>query len=362
MSLTIPFLPRNSSFDFLHRNYRIVEYVGKGQFGNAFKVENIVDGRIWLAKCIDLSQMDEDDKKRSLQEAEIMRSVNNPFVIKCHESFIHDDVYLVIIMEFCEQGDIKALIDSCISTGTYLPENTILTWSAQLAAGLSYLHNECRIIHRDIKPSNIFIRESGDVVIGDFGISRIMQGVTMPFTLTSIGTPQYMSPEMCENKPYAYKSDMWSFGCVLYELTSLRPPFLGDSLLSLAWNISFQEVEPLPDCYSMSLFSLITKLLSRDPRLRPDPMEVLDCELLAGYILPYSESELGKDIEQYVENKESIEKGSKTLDDEQYNDEQACQPVIVQNKSLLGCYSESSLKTDEIIGYSNDIYLSLIHI
>ncbi|KAH8582374.1 NIMA-related kinase 5 [Cryptosporidium sp. chipmunk genotype I] len=278
MKLTIPFLPRNSSFDFLHKNYRIIEYVGKGQFGNTYKVENTIDYKIWLAKCIDLSQMDEDDKKRSLQEAEIMKSINHPYVIKCHESFIHDDVYLVIIMEYCERGDIGAVIDSCISKGVYLSEETILYWCAQLAAGLYYLHNECRIIHRDIKPSNIFIRENGDLVIGDFGISRIMLSVTMPFTLTSIGTPQYMSPEMCENKPYTYKSDIWSFGCVLYELTCLKPPFSGDSFLSLAWKISFQEIEPLPNCYSSKLFKLIQSLLSRDPILRPDPLEILNNE------------------------------------------------------------------------------------
>lgn len=280
MKLTIPFLPRNSSFDFLHKNYRIIEYVGKGQFGNTFKVENIIDNKIWLAKCIDLSQMDEDDKKRSLQEAEIMKSINHPFVIKCHESFMHDDVYLVIIMEYCERGDIGAVIDSCISKGKYLPEETILYWCTQLAAGLYYLHNECKIIHRDIKPSNIFIKENGDLVIGDFGISRIMLSMTMPFTLTSIGTPQYMSPEMCENKPYTYKSDIWSFGCVMYELTCLKPPFSGDSLLSLAWKISFQEIEPLPNCYSNNLFKLIQRLLSRDPVLRPDPIEILNNELL----------------------------------------------------------------------------------
>ncbi|KAK9171777.1 NIMA-related kinase 5 [Cryptosporidium meleagridis] len=278
MKLTIPFLPRNSSFDFLHKNYRIIEYVGKGQFGNTYKVENTIDHKIWLAKCIDLSQMDEDDKNRSLQEAEIMKSINHPYVIKCHESFIHDDVYLVIVMEYCEKGDIGAVIDTCISEGTYLPEEKILYWCAQLASGLYYLHNECRIIHRDIKPSNIFIRENGDLVIGDFGISRIMLSVTMPLTLTSIGTPQYMSPEMCENKPYTYKSDIWSFGCVLYELTCLKPPFSGDSLLSLAWKISFQEIKPLPSCYSSKLFKLIQSLLSRDPILRPDPLEILNNE------------------------------------------------------------------------------------
>ncbi|EAZ51608.1 NIMA-related kinase 5 [Cryptosporidium parvum Iowa II] len=300
MKLTIPFLPRNSSFDFLHKNYRIIEYVGKGQFGNTYKVENTIDYKIWLAKCIDLSQMDEDDKKRSLQEAEIMKSINHPYVIKCHESFIHDDVYLVIIMEYCEGGDIGAVIDSCISKGTYLPEEKILYWCAQLAAGLYYLHNECRIIHRDIKPSNIFIRENGDLVIGDFGISRIMLSVTMPFTLTSIGTPQYMSPEMCENKPYTYKSDIWSFGCVLYELTCLKPPFSGDSLLSLAWKISFQEIEPLPSCYSSNLFKLIQSLLSRDPILRPDPLEILNNEsfLEFNHLSKFLPNKIGNDLKE----------------------------------------------------------------
>lgn len=299
MKLTIPFLPRNSSFDFLYKNYRIIDYVGKGQFGNTYMVENTKDCKIWLAKCIDLSQMDEDDKKRSLQEAEIMKSINHPNVIKCHESFMHDDVYLVIIMEYCEKGDIGALIDSCLSKGTFFTEKTILYWCAQLAAGLYYLHNECRIIHRDIKPSNIFIRDNGDLVIGDFGISRIMLSVTMPFTLTSIGTPQYMSPEMCENKPYTYKSDIWSFGCVLYELTCLKPPFSGDSLLSLAWKISFQEIEPLPSCYSCDLFKLIQRLLSRDPILRPGPIEILNDKLLQeftsspGFLANYPAEVLG---------------------------------------------------------------------
>ncbi|KAH7648356.1 hypothetical protein FG379_000280 [Cryptosporidium bovis] len=283
MKLTIPFLPRNSSFDFIKNNYRIIEYVGKGQFGSTYKVENIIDNEIWLAKCIDLSQMDDDDKKRSLQEAEIMKNISNPYVIKCHESFIYDDIYLVIVMEYCNNGDIGKVIESCIHKNEYLSEEIILKWSSQLAAGIYYLHSECKIIHRDIKPSNIFIRDNGDIVIGDLGISRIMQSMSMSFTLTSIGTPQYMSPEMCENKPYTYKSDIWSFGCVLYELITLKPPFSGNSLLSLAWNISFQEIEPLPDCFSKELFALIKQLLSRNPTIRPNPDQILDNLIFSKY-------------------------------------------------------------------------------
>ncbi|KAK6589549.1 hypothetical protein RS030_203196 [Cryptosporidium xiaoi] len=283
MKLTIPFLPRNSSFDFIKNNYRIIEYVGKGQFGSTYKVENIIDNEIWLAKCIDLSQMDDDDKKRSLQEAEIMKNISNPYVIKCHESFIYDDIYLVIVMEYCNNGDIGKVIESCIHKNEYLSEEIILKWSSQLAAGIYYLHSECKIIHRDIKPSNIFIRDNGDIVIGDLGISRIMQSMSMSFTLTSIGTPQYMSPEMCENKPYTYKSDIWSFGCVLYELITLKPPFSGNSLLSLAWNISFQEIEPLPDCFSKELFELIKQLLSRNPTIRPNPDQILDNLIFSKY-------------------------------------------------------------------------------
>ncbi|OII77527.1 protein kinase domain-containing protein [Cryptosporidium andersoni] len=283
MTLLIPLLPRNSSFDFLYKNYRIIEYVGRGQFGNTYKVQNTIDNKIWLAKCIDLSQMDEDDKNRSLQEAEIMKTINNPYVIKCHESFIHDDIYLIIIMEYCKQGDISKVLENCIKTNTYLSEDTVLFWCSQIAAGLHYLHRECSIIHRDIKPSNIFLTDKGNIVIGDFGISRIMLSVTIPYTLTSIGTPQYMSPEMCENKPYTYKSDIWSFGCVMYELTCLKPPFTGDSLLSLAWNISFQKIEPPPKCYSNELFNLVQQLLSRNSSLRPDPFEILQTPLLRVY-------------------------------------------------------------------------------
>ncbi|OII75161.1 NIMA-related kinase 5 [Cryptosporidium ubiquitum] len=362
MKLTIPFLPRNSSFDFLHKNYRIIEYVGKGQFGNTYKVQNTIDYKIWLAKCIDLSQMDEDDKNRSLQEAEIMKSINHPFVIKCHESFMHDDVYLVIIMEYCERGDIGAVIDSCISKGTYLPEEKILNWCAQLAAGLYYLHNECRIIHRDIKPSNIFIRENGDLVIGDFGISRIMLSVTMPFTLTSIGTPQYMSPEMCENKPYTYKSDIWSFGCVMYELTCLKPPFSGDSLLSLAWKISFQEIEPLPSCYSYNLFKLIQRLLSRDPILRPEPIEILNNDLLFEF-KSLSEFLPSKVANASIKNNEKVNVIINNHSEDTFNE--GCNNQLEEevsddyNNTIqldLRANSGSSIEMNDSLSFSDEIY------
>jgi NIMA (never in mitosis gene a)-related kinase 1/4/5 len=98
---------------------------------------------------------------------------------------------------------------------------------------LKHIH-EKRILHRDIKTSNIFLTSNGTVKIGDFGISRILEG-TKEETQSVVGTPYYMSPEVCQSKPYSYKSDIWALGCCLYELCTLKHAFDAKNLLGLVY-------------------------------------------------------------------------------------------------------------------------------
>lgn len=90
----------------------------------------------------------------------------------------------------------------------------------QIALGIHYMHQN-KVLHRDIKTQNIFLLGNGRLVLGDLGISKVLDG-TMAFASTQIGTPYYMSPELFKNKPYNYKSDVWAAGCVLYELSTLK--------------------------------------------------------------------------------------------------------------------------------------------
>eukprot|EP00922_Rhytidocystis_sp_ex-Travisia-forbesii_P036116 GHVS01053596.1.p1 GENE.GHVS01053596.1~~GHVS01053596.1.p1 ORF type:complete len:1719 (-),score=275.18 GHVS01053596.1:356-5512(-) len=264
---------RNSNVDFSEHGYEMIELVGKGQFGRAYKVRRMADDFTMLAKAIDLTSLEEKDKTLSMQEAELMKGFDHPNVVKCYESFIHNDTFLVIVMEYCEGGDLSYVLESYRTENKVLREPELIQWLVQLCEGLKYVHDR-KILHRDLKPSNILLDNNSNVKIGDFGISRVMNA-TLAVAVTAVGTPQYMSPEMCENKPYTFKSDVWALGCVLYEIACLRNAFVGGSFLGLVWNIAFKPIEPLPTHFSKELCQLLYRMLSKDPNKRPLPSEVL---------------------------------------------------------------------------------------
>jgi len=102
-------------------------------------------------------------------------------------------------------------------------EEQITRWFTQCILGLKYIH-EKHILHRDLKSSNFFLTRSGDIKMGDFGIAKVLE-CTAGVAKTQIGTPYYLSPEICQEKAYAWPSDIWSMGCILYEMCCLRVPF-----------------------------------------------------------------------------------------------------------------------------------------
>jgi len=106
------------------------------------------------------------------------------------------------------------------ATGTYFTETEIMNWFVQICLGLNYIHSK-RIMHRDLKVSNIFLTANNIAKIGDFGISKVLQEV-LDFTISTVGTPFYMSPEVCQGRSYTLKSDIWGLGCLLYELATLE--------------------------------------------------------------------------------------------------------------------------------------------
>jgi NIMA (never in mitosis gene a)-related kinase len=103
----------------------------------------------------------------------------------------------------------------------------ILNWFVQLCFAVKYIH-EKYILHRDLKLSNIFLCSTGEIKLGDFGTSKLLSG-TDHYADSTVGTPYYLSPEICKKNQYREKSDIWSMGCVLYELMSLKHAFEADS-------------------------------------------------------------------------------------------------------------------------------------
>ena len=201
-----------------------------------------------------------------------MERFSHPCIVTYVESFVLDQ-FIVIVMEYCAGGDLEQFIKFHNDTQSFFPESTIKDWVAQLASALSHVH-KLRIIHRDIKPSNIFITYDGRLKLGDFGVSKILEH-TNDAASTLIGTPLYMSPEACNNEPYTYKSDIWSLGCVLYEILTFAKPFWAESFAVLALKIQHQSPADIPEVYSPEMKRLVFWLLEKKAEQRPSARELL---------------------------------------------------------------------------------------
>uniref|UniRef100_A0A8C5EMQ8 non-specific serine/threonine protein kinase n=1 Tax=Gouania willdenowi TaxID=441366 RepID=A0A8C5EMQ8_GOUWI len=133
-------------------------------------------------------------------------------------------------MEYCDGGDLLKKIN--IQKGVPFNEDQIVKWFLQICLGLKHIHDQ-KILHRDIKSQNIFLTNGGMTVkLGDFGIAKLLNK-TMELARTLVGTPNYISPEICKGRPYNNKTDIWSLGCILYELCTLSHPFKGACLPQL---------------------------------------------------------------------------------------------------------------------------------
>ena len=208
-------------------------------------------------------------------QVKMLAQLSHPNVVGYVDSFFHAN-YLCIVTEYCQGGDMYNRLKAC---KTHIPEEQVLDWLVQTARALSHLHGK-RIMHRDLKTQNIFLTKDGVVRLGDFGIARALNAAT-EMAVTVVGTPFYMSPELMASKPYDFKTDMWSLGCVLYEMTSLQHAFCADDMSGLVLKILRGAYDPPPACYSQGLRDLVGKLLSKEPDARPDAETLLADPLLA---------------------------------------------------------------------------------
>merc|ERR1719188_2521570 len=176
-------------------------------------------------------------------------------------------------MDFAEGGDLYNWISKTRKAGQALPESQIVRWFTQSSLALKHLH-ERHVLHRDLKSQNIFLTGSGRLRIGDFGIAKILDS-TAAFAKTTIGTPYYLSPEICKELPYSWGSDVWAMGCILYEMASLRVPFDAANIRALVAKITRGPTPALPSRYSPELQRLCGDLLQREEKKRPSSMDVL---------------------------------------------------------------------------------------
>ncbi len=157
--------------------------------------------------------------------------------------------------------------------GRFFSENQIIDWFTQLCLAMKHIHDR-KILHRDIKSQNVFLTKNGLIKLGDFGIAKCLD-TTLQQAKTFIGTPYYLSPEMVQNLPYSFKSDVWSMGILVYEMCALKMPFDGLSIADLSLKIIKGIYTPIPNNFSKELKMLVNSLLNVDPTKRPSINDIL---------------------------------------------------------------------------------------
>uniref|UniRef100_A0A8D0BP85 non-specific serine/threonine protein kinase n=1 Tax=Salvator merianae TaxID=96440 RepID=A0A8D0BP85_SALMN len=268
--------------------YEIIKMIGEGSFGKVFLAKGKEGNQLCVIKEINLTKMPKQEKESSQKEVTLLARMKHPNIVAFYTSF-QEKNNLYIIMEYCDGGDLMKMILG--QRGVLFEEDRILGWFVQISLGLKHIHDR-RILHRDVKSQNIFLSNNGKVAkLGDFGIARILNN-TMEFAHTCVGTPYYLSPEICESRPYNNKTDIWSLGCVLYELCTLKHPFEGNSLPQLVLKIRRGHFTPVSIKYSYELRTLISQLLRISPRDRPSINSIFKKPFLEKQIKNYLPPEI----------------------------------------------------------------------
>ncbi|KAI2651757.1 Serine/threonine-protein kinase Nek2 [Labeo rohita] len=251
-------------------DYEVMLTIGCGSYGKCQKIRRKSDGKILVWKVLDYGTMAEAEKQMLVSEVNLLRELKHPNIVRYYDRIIdRTNTTLYIVME------------------RYLEEEFILRVMAQLSLALKECHGRSNgsstVLHRDLKPANIFLDVKQNVKLGDFGLARILNHDTS-FAKTFVGTPYYMSPEQINRMSYNEKSDIWSLGCLLYELCALSPPFTAYNQTELAVKIREGKFRRIPYRYSDGLNTLLSKMLNLKDYLRPSVESILQNSLISGYV------------------------------------------------------------------------------
>ena len=254
-------------------NFKIIDKIGEGAYSTVYTVKRIEDGNLYALKKVKIQSLSEKEKQNALNEVRILASVNSPFVISYKESFIDEtDKTLCIIMEYADEGDLFQKITLYKKLHTSFEENDVWKIFIQITKGLHDLH-EYNILHRDLKSANVFLFRDGTAKLGDLNVSKIsFRGLGC----TQTGTPYYASPEVWKDNPYNLKSDIWSLGCLCYELLMLKTPFRAESMEALYRKVMKGKYPEINKKYSKKFDYVISYMLQLKPENRPNTKQILN--------------------------------------------------------------------------------------
>ena len=326
-------------------DFKIEKVLGRGSFGSVYLVTRKQDNKIYALKTVTLEKLSKKEQENSVNEVRILASVTHPNVIGYKEAFWNDkESSLNIVMEYADDGDLQTKIQKMKKEGGMFNENLIWSYSIQMIEGLKALHDK-KIMHRDLKSANIFlVKDKHQCKLGDMNVSKVIKDKVL---LTQTGTPYYASPEVWNDEPYSYKSDLWSIGCVIYEICALRPPFHGKDLDELYVNVCKGKIERINHVYSDDLWKMIKMLLQVDVNKRVNCDSFLNSKLIIK-----KKKELKEKIKEfnYIEN--NLEKNKNNgvlLNTIKFNNIKEIKSQLPKNKN----YNNENEDYSNYNGYDN---------
>ncbi|XP_067152930.1 serine/threonine-protein kinase Nek9 isoform X3 [Apteryx mantelli] len=269
-------------------HYIPIRILGRGAFGEATLYRRTESQRTWghliqddslvVWKEVDLTRLSEKERRDALNEIVILALLQHENIIAYYNHFM-DNTTLLIELEYCNGGN---LYDKILRQKDKLFEEEVVIWYLfQIVSAVSCIHR-AGILHRDIKTLNIFLTKANLIKLGDYGLAKKLNSeYSMAETL--VGTPYYMSPELCQGVKYNFKSDIWAVGCVIFELLTLKRTFDATNPLNLCVKIvqGNRAMEVDSTIYSRELIQMVNSCLDQDPEKRPTADELLEQPLLS---------------------------------------------------------------------------------
>ena len=257
-------------------HYKILEKLGEGGMGVVYKAQDIKLDRLVALKFLPPHLTSEfEEKERFIHEAKSASALNHPNITTIHE-IDEFEKQMFIVMEYCEGKTLKQVIEK-----ETLSIKKVLDIGIQICEGLALAH-EKGIVHRDIKSDNIMLTPRGQVKIMDFGLAKLKGATKLTKTRSTIGTLAYMSPEQAQGEEVDQRSDIFSFGVVLYELLTGKLPFAGEHQAAVIYSIINEEPQPavrFNNQISAELERIVFKALAKDKEERYQHIDDLLADL-----------------------------------------------------------------------------------
>ncbi|XP_023604426.1 interferon-induced, double-stranded RNA-activated protein kinase-like [Myotis lucifugus] len=248
------------------KDFEEIAPIGSGAYGSVFKAKHRLDGTTYVIKCVKYNN------EKVKREVKALAMLSHPNIVRYYNSWVGEDYnkrslpkYLFIQMEFCEKGTLEAWIE--IRRGEIPNKDLSLGLFKQIVTGVDYIHSE-GLIHRDLKPSNIFLVDTKQIKIGDFGLVTFQKHDKQ--RTEDQGTRLYMSPEQLASVEYGNEVDIFALGLILSELL----------YIPLSRQETYKIFEDLRKGHVSDIFNdkekiLLQKLVATDPKMRPKTSEIL---------------------------------------------------------------------------------------